>query len=268
MPAPWYDPDQLPRFDRPPVFETALAVEFGPVTGLDFYRLTKLQELWADEYPTISDVPGAPPTPLESTGEPLFFMGQPPKRIWAAALSNGQLLQTQSDRLILNWRKNESQTPYPGYHAHLRGEYERLWALFTGELERIGLPLPIPTLAEFTYINVVPLQPDERLQDVLTIVRSPDVSLPGRDRFTRFQLIRDVSASDEDPFTGQIHIMGEPQPQPDGSQALVFTIIGRAVLGAADEAPLAGLDAAHALASHTFARMISEDKKKEWGQTK
>lgn len=266
MSAQWYDPDQLPKFDRPPVAETAQAIEYAPVPGLDLYRLMRMQDAWANDYPAISDVPGTPPTPLESTGPEIVMLNEVPKRIWAQAPSNGQLVQTQADRLILNWRREHSDAPYPGYFGRLRDEYSRLWGLAKEWLDAAGLPEPIPLLSEFTYINAVPLGDGEEAEDVLTIVRNPPSELPGKQRLTRFQTGRDVASSGDDPFTVQVHVVGETQTRPGGDRFLVFQVISRAILGAMPADPLAGMDAAHALGSHTFARIVTEAKQAEWGR--
>lgn len=262
----WYNEATLPRFERPPVSETAIALEYPSIIGMDYYRLTRLQSAWEERYPQISDAPGAPPTPAKSDGQIMFAFGEPPKRIWASAESNGLLVQTQTDRLILNWRRDFSDTPYPGYLGSLRSEYLRLWAEQLDFLASSGLPAPLPSLAEFTYINLVPLETSDRLSDVVTVVRTPEKELPGRDSFGRFQFIRDIAPSDEHPFAAQIHIAGEPvQPQPDSRQ-LAFTITARVIVGESSPDPIVAVDAAHALASQTFARIITDDRQEQWGR--
>ena len=265
----WYDNTTLPRFDRPPVVETAMAIEFAPISGLDFFKLTRLQSAWEDTYPNISDKPGAPPTPpaFDADNVMQFTIGEPPRRIWAESPVSGLLVQSQSDRLILNWRRDFTELRYPGYSASLRNEYERVWGLLLVFLEKQGLSAPSPVLAEFTYVNAVPLTSDDELQNVVTVVRSPEHELPGTDRFGRFQFVRSVVQSQEHPFNASINVQGEPQDLPDGSRQLVFTVVSRVLLAASSGEPLAGMDAAHALAAQTFARIVTDQKQQEWGRT-
>jgi uncharacterized protein (TIGR04255 family) len=262
----WYDASSLPKYRHPPVSEIAIAIEFPVIPGFDFYRLTRLQAKWEDRYPTISDRPGAPPSPpiFENQGVLQFNFGDAPRRIWAEAAENGLLVQTQSDRLILNWRKDFSAFDYPGYLPVLRPEFERLWGELVNFLAENGLPSPIPLIAEFNYINTVPLANEDELQDVVTVVRSPASVLPGRDRLARFQFVRDVAASSEHPYAAQIQVQGEPVERVPGQRELVFTVVARVLLGEKSAAPLEGLDAAHALASHTFSRIVTDAKQVEW----
>ena len=244
-----------------------MGIEFGPIAGLDFFKLTRLQSEWEDRYPNMSEQPGIPPAPPMGEGMPMmqFMIGEPPRRIWAAGSDNGLLIQTQGDRLILNWRKSETTQPYPGYSTSLRNEYSQLWATFKAFLERTGTPLPVPVISEFTYVNSVPLAESDSLHDVLTLVSAPTDEVPGRDTFGRFQFIREVSESATDPFSAQIQISGEPQMGENGRQ-LAFTVVARVILGARWNEPLAGLDAAHSLASHTFSRIVTRAKQEQWGR--
>lgn len=242
-----------------------MALEYPPITGMDYYRLTRLQSRWESRFPEISDVPGAPPTPQISNGQFMVAMGEVPRRIWAEAPNSGLLVQTQIDRLILNWRRDQSDHAYPGYFAGLRPEYEQLWSEQAEYLDEVGLSVPRPHLAEFTYVNTVNLDPDDSIADVVTLLQRPQLELPGTDSFGRFQFIRDWSPTEEAPFAGQIHIAGEPQVLPDGMRALIFTIVAR-VIPQGSVGPLESLDAAHALASHTFSRIVTESKQAQWGR--
>jgi uncharacterized protein (TIGR04255 family) len=263
----WYDRASLPKFENPPVVEVALAIEFSHIPGLDNYKLGRLQQEWEQDYPTIRDVPGAPPTPaFDQVNAMQINFGQPIQKIWASAPESGLLVQTQADRIILNWRKNEDKTGgrYPGYFDALRPELQRLWGKMTAFIAAGGLPAPVPHMVEFTYVNAVPLGPNEQLQDVVTVVRSPKHALPGQDRFTRFSIVRDVPGSATDEFTSQIHINGEPRPTLEGGTALFFTVVARSILGARAFAPFDGLNAAHALASQSFARIVTNEKQRVW----
>jgi uncharacterized protein (TIGR04255 family) len=261
----WYDIDGLPSFDNPPVVETAMAIEFPPVEGMDLYRLTRLQSVWEERYPLIESRPGTPPTATPGPFPGVVVnMGAPITRMWASGGENGLLVQSQTDRLILNWRKEASASPYPGYFSTLRPEFSGLWAGLLAFLQSSGLPAPQPTVAEYDYVNWVPLEVSDSLADVVSLVRSPEKELPGEDQYGRFEFVRQVTASDEHPFTAQISTTGQPEQRPDGSRQLAFTVVCRAVIGASGDDPLAGLDAAHALAAHTFSRIVTEDKLDQW----
>ncbi|QTE29347.1 TIGR04255 family protein [Pengzhenrongella sicca] len=266
MLAAWYQPKHHPKFANPPVIESAMALEFAPIEGLDLYRLMRLQEVWDADYPNVSDVPGAPPTPVGNVPQNMFFIGEAPKRVWAAAVENGLLVQTQADRLILNWRKSETIGAYPGYQEKLRPELFRLWDLMAGFAEANAWPLPRPTLAEFTYVNAVEMTGSDRPEDYLTIFQDANEHLPGVARQMGFQLTRAVTASESDPFTAELHVAGETQFGPDERRRLQFTVTARVLLDAGKEDLQAAMDAAHGLASYTFASIVTPSKQSAWNR--
>jgi uncharacterized protein (TIGR04255 family) len=261
----WYDRATLPKFRNPPVSETAMAIEFAPIPGFDFIKLLRLQDRWSVEYPKVSEVQGAPPSQMASEGPQTieFQIFDGPKRIWAENPSTGGLVQTQSDRVVTNWRRLEPALTYPGYKA-LRAEFERVWSIYHDYVESESLAVPAPFLSEFTFVNVVPVEPEDTLADLVTLIREPDDEVPGRDTFGRFQFIRGIERSETHPFDVQIQINGGPMPPSEEGRRVNLSVVARVVLAERGNEPMAGLDAAHALASQTFARIITPAKRKAW----
>lgn len=262
----WYDESTLPKYAKPPVIEIAMALEFAPVERMDAVQLVRLQDRWAGQYPVLREVPGAPPTPLDGApGEVMMHFGDAPRRIWAEDPSSGTLLQTQSDRLILNWRSHDGTAIYPGYRV-LRQRFGAAWE----EMRRFVASLQseaLPHSAEFTYVNRVPMAASEHIADVVNLVGRPEHELPGSERYGRFQFMRELSADADNPFPVRVTIDGQPQGTGD-QRALVFTIVSRALPVGSDPASLSALDAAHALASHTFSRIVATPKQDAWGREK
>lgn len=260
----WFEEDATPRYQDPPVVETAIGVQFPPVPGLSVVHLARLQDAWSDEYPALSERPGTFPQPaLQENGAVLQFgFGPSPIRIWAEQAETGLLVQTQNDRLVLNWRAQMSSGPYPHY-AVLRDEFLRLWDRYCAGVSQQGLGVPVPQTVEFTYVNNVPLPESESVADVMTFLTIPEGLLPGADVATRFQLIRQVTV----PGSGavaQLVVVGEPQFGPDG-RSLQLTIT--TTVPASDGTDLSGAtSAAHALAANTFAAVTSDGEQTRWGR--
>jgi uncharacterized protein (TIGR04255 family) len=253
----WYNPATLPKFQHPPVHETAMGIEFVPLEALRAVALVELQHRWKREFPKVSEKP-ASPTQGDS-GLPRFFTDAPPLRIWAEA-DDGLLVQSQADRLILNWRRVDSDAKYPGY-SELRPRYDQLWDELTSYLREVGLPQPLPLSAEFTYVNEISSVSGDGAS--LTLLGPPNSELPG-ESVTRFQNIRTVAQNDVHPYPAQITITGEPQGESPEAPTLL-TVSTKVLLPALEEGSIgSGLEAAHALSSHTFALVTSTAMHKDW----
>lgn len=241
-----------------------MGIEFETMLDLDAYRLTLLQGEWRDRYPQIQNVPGIQPSELVEVGAPTFLLhtGQPPTRIWAQSSDGSRLIQTQADRLVLNWRR-QGGAVYPGFDE-LRAEYAKLWREFNAFLDREGLDAPMPRLGEFTYVNAVNFASTEALSDALTFTRQPD-ALPGTETLARFQFARKVEKGDEHPFSAQIVVTAEPQ-MADGDRQVVLQVSTRTLFEDSRADALAAIDAAHGLSSFAFAGIISQDKQASWGR--
>lgn len=152
----------LPAFDRPPVAETALGVEFVPLRewGVPHFGL-----FWHDirhEYPKFQVQPplGSQIERFDSEARPsqtlTFELGDPSRaRCWFFHENDVQLLQLQDSRFILNWRKLTEDTEYPHY-AQFRPRFVDEWSRFARFLERNGLGIPVLVQCEVTYVNIIP----------------------------------------------------------------------------------------------------------------
>jgi uncharacterized protein (TIGR04255 family) len=260
----WYDPADFPQFAHPPVTETAMGLEFAPNPELGFVRLTRLQTKWADRYPILTEMPAVPTSAQMAPGYFEISNSGPPVRVWAQAESNGLLVQTQSDRLILNWRSAYSNgAPYPSY-PKLRDYFENIWDDFKEFITDEKLQPPAPISVEYTYVNQIQLAEDESLEDVFAILKRSDRELPGDAAATQLQIVRNVQPTDEGPFSAQIVIATTPQGG-NAPRVIGLNITTKVLVAGLD--PLEAMDAAHALSSHTFANITSESKHEEWDRS-
>jgi uncharacterized protein (TIGR04255 family) len=259
----WYTPETLTHFKSPPVVETAMGVEFAPINALGFLNLAELQKRWADRYPKLDEMPALPSSIGVVQGVPQFRLmeGGPDVRVWATGVDDGLLVQTQRDRLILNWRKAFGDGTYPGYDT-LRSKFEAVWADLISYLNEMEQAQPVPTSAEFTYVNHVGFNEGENIEDVLSVVSHSDRPLPGESATTQLQVVRVVQQSETDPFTAQIEVTGSPQFI-ENRRVLAMNVTTK-VLFATGGDVLQALDAAHALSSHTFDNITSLTKHQEW----
>jgi uncharacterized protein (TIGR04255 family) len=156
------DGRELPDFDRPPVVEVVLGVEFQPVPNLGAANLTRLADGWVERYPLLEEMPPLPPSPLPGSQFDLpgvvVSVGAPAVRMWRLSAARDQLLQVQRDRLLLNWQRQEAAT-YPHYDQ-LRPPFRDALSDLVTFVEREGLGTVRPTAAEVTYVNRLDQDPD------------------------------------------------------------------------------------------------------------
>jgi uncharacterized protein (TIGR04255 family) len=165
--------DPLPEFDRPPVIEVAVGVEFLPVDELDIVALVNLHNIWSGEYPKIRLQPELPSASRFASQLPVVFnTGVPPVRLWSLSDDENFLIQVQADRMVLNWRRI-SDAEYPHY-ANIVEQFQAHWSHFVDYLGRLGAPAPTPTVAEVTYVNSIQFNVSAGPVQILTFDRDVD----------------------------------------------------------------------------------------------
>jgi uncharacterized protein (TIGR04255 family) len=153
----------LPEFEKPPVSEVALSVEFLP---LDKWRGPHSGIFWneiASDYPE-TEVQPRLQSQIERFGAERWQLQQLPfempdadaARFWFVGDPPTRLLQIQKDRFIVNWRKITGDEIYPRYIAEVRPRFEREWARFKKFVSGRGLGAITPTQCEVTYVNDIP----------------------------------------------------------------------------------------------------------------
>jgi uncharacterized protein (TIGR04255 family) len=155
----------LPDFERPPVVEVAVSLQFKP---LDLLRSPHLGLLWerfrAEGLPLTEDHGELDPAfeEFESKGTPRIgvrlqtFDDAPPlPRVWFLNEGKSELVQVQRDRLIVNWRQGARAEPYPRYSSII-SRFASTLELFTAFAASEKLGTVSPTQCEVTYINHIP----------------------------------------------------------------------------------------------------------------
>jgi uncharacterized protein (TIGR04255 family) len=261
-------PEGLPDFERPPVVEVALGIEFAPIPDLGAVRLARLQREWEAEYPKWVEQPALPPSAPPGTlitGFGLRFgSGAEPLRLWMLTEDERTLVQVQWDRVFLNWRRQDSAAEYPHYEA-LRDEFVSRWhafELYVGAQE-LG-PLQ-PLIAEFTFVNVIYSDEGELVvSDVLaTLASVPEL---GDMLATHVQHV--VSRPMEDGTPATTTIVGALDGERQGAVRLnVSTRVTLPPDGIDAGRLLAALDYAHDEGVWAFTRGTKPSMHKQWGRT-
>lgn len=168
----------LPLFERPPVRDVSMAIQFQqlPLRAVDLGRLRQLLE---ERYPHVEE---RPPIPLQVEN---FMRGHKPElefqfsimerppipMIIFTSADRSSLVQVQGDRFACAWRRTDA-SDYPRY-LHLREEFIRNVALFNNfVIQASGTDFQV-TQAEILYINDLALPSGARPDVLAHAVPSP-----------------------------------------------------------------------------------------------
>lgn len=152
-------PSQLPSFDRPPVVEVVMGVQFQPLQLLPPY-FGLFWETVRSTYPACTENPPIEPQ-IEDFTRPgalqdlkLQLTKVPPlPRVFFVESSGNWLIQLQRDRFLHNWRCVSDEHEYPRYPA-VRERFFAQWSnfrRFVSEHEELG-EVKVNQL-EITYLN-------------------------------------------------------------------------------------------------------------------
>ena len=155
-----HDPN-LPSFDKPPLVEVALTVQFEPLAKLSSPYMGLLWSKFRNRFPKVEE---ARPivSVIERLGVPEASKSQrqllePPMapRIWFVDESDRELIQIQNNRFSRNWRKPGSfdQHQYPRYESHIRPKFQEDLNEFCRFLSDEALGDLKPNQCEITYVN-------------------------------------------------------------------------------------------------------------------
>jgi uncharacterized protein (TIGR04255 family) len=165
---------QSETFERAPLIEVALSVQFQPIQQFtsahagEFWQLIKAEFSISQEQmplPPIGEFFG------QFRGGPNFApFGLPMVgagvRNWFSTPDGSYLLQLQRDRLALNWRKTTANPDYPRYPS-LKKKFVELFNSFEKYLNSNGLGGCEVNIHEATYINQWVLHGDQKIADGL-----------------------------------------------------------------------------------------------------
>ena len=152
----------LPRFNKPPVVEVVLGVQFTQLQAMNIAHIGLLWERYRDRFPKFNQQPALPHaierlgSAAQQGGVQSFsfdFGGDRLQRAWLANADNTELIQIQNDRFIRNWRRyHDSTIPYPSYER-LKPRFLEDWALFSAFVEESGLGGLIADQCEIAYVS-------------------------------------------------------------------------------------------------------------------
>lgn len=147
----------LPEFEKPPIIEALLGVEFAPLKGWAIPHYGLYWQRIRSKYPKQSAHPPlATAAELKKSGQAPVLelsMGPPSARCWFVDEPETRLLQVQETHFLHNWRKVSGMERYPRYTDSIRPVFETEWTEFLTFLHDESIEHPNVTECEITYIN-------------------------------------------------------------------------------------------------------------------
>lgn len=236
-------PIDLPEFEKPPVVEVVLSLQFSELRK---YRSLHAGLLWSryrdSGFKEYSEHP-----PLERRFEifgPEEEIRQPslklvpadevrPFRIWFIKEEGGELIQLQADRFVHNWRKTGESQNYPRYERikeRFFEEIKELQAFFDEE----GIGQIQPNQCEVTYVNLISFDGDVWTNPEAALKVLSDVRLNPDDSNARLPTLEDaqysarfVLADDKKEPIGRLIVSAQPAISTDGNRMLRLELTAR-----------------------------------------
>jgi uncharacterized protein (TIGR04255 family) len=273
-------PEGLPDFERPPLDELTLGIQFADVPFKNHHAGILWQRFMA-EYPNVEEQPTVPPV-FETFGAPQavpdiaqfqLMMRPDVLRYWFVSQDESQLLQVQPDRVIHNWRRRRVEDAYPRYEsvrARLENEIEKVQTFF-GEQ---GWGDIRANQCEVTYINIIgPSEasdnPNRDLAEIFSFwaERYSDeyLSQIERGQFNVSFLIEGEPGGDP---TGRLHVSTQPVlRRSDSALAMRLNITARGrPNGETIAAGLQWLDRGRIAVVRGFTSLTTQKMHKIWGR--
>lgn len=269
----------LPEFERPPIAEVTLGMQFNPLVGLTTTRMGLLWARFRDRFPHTEEHAPLPsvmeefgPTRAFNVGLEITEIDAPPlPRCWFLNEASSELIQVQQDRFIRNWRKLDASDEYPRYEQ-IRESFKSNINEFIAFLAEEQIGELVPNQCEITYIDQLPLgegwEGFGQLDRVLTIWsgRYSDDFLPDpEDVMTR---IRYVIPNADGEQIGRLHVAAEPAyRRSDGTPVLVLRVTARGrPAGDGIDGALQFLDTGHEWAVKGFVSLTTTHMHAFWGR--
>ena len=270
----------LPEYEKPPVVEVALGVQFETVEALHAAQLGSVWQAFRKRFPKSEEHP-----PLEPAFEKLgtrpekergvrfeVLAALPTPRLWFLNESGNELVQVQQNRFIRNWRKRTDGDEYPRY-SHIRECFREDFEIFRSLVDGEEWGAIEPNQCEVTYVNVIPAgegwQKHAELGKVCTLFTSQYSDEGAGDLEEAAVSGKYVLKDDALRPVGRLHFAINPAIRlSDQTPALRLTLTARgAPLGESIDGVLGFLDQGHDAIVKTFTSITTPEMHKIWKRT-
>lgn len=267
-------PEHLPNFEKPPLREVVLGVQFTQPKNYQQIYAGQVWDLFRSEYSEVQEHPPISPN-FETFGishqrsfspQIKLATGANHDRFWFLRPGGDELIQFQQDRLLHNWRKvADLSNPYP--------RFESMIARFSDEVKKLenfvsGLaPQKLQiNQCEISYINQIGFgsYQDAEASNWVKFLNF-GARIPDDLSVTFREVIRDKLGNPVSRLTCEI----ASARTPTGEEALLLTLSLRGAPPSTDiNSALAFIAEGREVIVQRFAELTSADAHKTWGRTK
>jgi uncharacterized protein (TIGR04255 family) len=273
-------PPDLPDYDQPPVTEVVVGVQFNSIDGFITAHVGRLWDLFSESFQDAEEHPPVLPT-FETFGQtaPLLSgltFGFPPifgmPRSFFINEDKTQVIQIQKDRFLHNWRKVGDGASYPRFERILSTFRDGL-RRFTSFISESRLGVFEPNQCEVTYINQIPVLPDETAFGAMTrllgtLVANPELKQLGFPEDARVLLRYVIHDPDKRPI-GRLLVSAEPAKRITGEDIIQLSLTARGAPTPSDvDGVLAFLRIGRTHIVHGFTAITAPAMHAVWGRKK
>ncbi len=231
-------PSALPDFERPPVIEVVLGVQFARIGGFQTVHAGYLWDAFRRDFPNVDEQPPLNPSfetfgtrpSGDSVGLELISGPLPFPRLWFLNEGRTELIQFQPDRFIHNWRKVQVEDVYP--------RYEQIKGRFGDEINKVQAFLNEqnlgdlrPNQCEISYINHIVTadgqNPCSEPESIFRFVAGEFAT----DTLGTFEdagfLLRFVLHSEDNRAIGRLLVSAQPAVSGEGKPMIVLALTAR-----------------------------------------
>lgn len=260
---------ELPDYERPPVVEIVIGVQFVPLPQFGMREAVAVSRAF-EGWEVIDVVPALEPIVEAPAGHLVaptlrFGLGNPPVRVVLGHEGEHWLAQVQQDRLVAHERKVEQRPSFANVVPKLREVVEHA----AQALDRPLLAEPhVPELIEVIYGNRIPVGEGWSSFAELHKVLRTFAAEAGAGRFANFEQAQvgfayELAAGDR--FDGRLRVTAEPQVDPDQTRFLQLQLISRRFVHTGRDLESV-LDRCHVDIVEGFTAVTTERMHEIWGR--
>jgi uncharacterized protein (TIGR04255 family) len=269
---------QSPSFQKPPVVEVVLGIQFDP---LPIFTNVQLGLFWSilgiDQWTIAEDLPPLPQQferfgnerQWSQVGTISFGLAQiPSSRARFTKDTRNRVIQLQNGRFWYHW-VSAGESEYPRYDK-IRSEMSDLFARLVQFLQQNHLGEIHLNQWEISYTNRIPRGTVWEQPSDWTKLFNSNAMLPAKVGNNQLENFSGTWQYEIPPSRGRLHVdLRSAKDKPDGDDILMLNLTARGPIAessAGTDNAIAGLDLGHENIVYAFRDLTSSEARKFWGE--